>query len=187
MVTSSTPDRPRQVAEAVLQIIAARGTDAVSVREVAAALGLSIGAIQHHFSTKAEMLEFAFRHSVARIRDRVAVLPPSGDRARDIRIVLRELLPLDETCRADTAVHLAFASLAVTTPGLQAIQHDLLAGIRSELVDVLGPGHEAHAAMLLAAVDGLALHAISAPGGLDPGDLEAALGVAVDAALRPVG
>ena len=37
------------------------------------------------------------------------------------------------------------------------------------------------------AVDGLALHAVSAPGGLDADQLERALGVAVDAALRPTG
>ena len=41
--------------------------------------------------------------------------------------------------------------------------------------------------MLLGAADGLALHAVSAPGGLDADQLERALGVAVDAALRPTG
>lgn len=130
MVALSTPDRRRQVAEAVLQIIASRGTDAVSVREVAAALDVSIGAIQHYFSTKAEMVEFAFGHSVQRVRDRLADLSLTGDPARDLRTVLSELLPLDETRRAEVAINLAFASLATTTPGLQSIQRDLLAGIR---------------------------------------------------------
>ncbi|PBC39643.1 TetR family transcriptional regulator [Rhodococcus sp. ACS1] len=185
VVTPSTPDRRRQVAEAVLQIIASRGTDAVSVREVAAALDVSIGAIQHYFSTKAEMVEFAFGHSVQRVRDRLIDLPQTGDRARDIRTVLSELLPLDETRRAEVAIHLAFASLAATTPGLQSIQRDLLTGIRNELSEALGPGHDTQAAMLLGAVDGLALHAISAPGGLDADQLERALAVAVTAALHP--
>lgn len=185
VVTPSTPDRRRQVAEAVLQIIASRGTDAVSVREVAAALDVSIGAIQHYFSTKAEMVEFAFCHSVQRVRDRLIDLPQTGDRARDIRTVLSELLPLDETRRAEVAIHLAFASLAATTPGLQSIQRDLLAGIRNELSEALGPGHDTQAAMLLGAVDGLALHAVSAPGGLDADQLERALVLAVTAALAP--
>lgn len=187
VVTPSTQNRRREVAEAVLQIVAGRGTDAVSIREVAAALDVSIGAIQHYFSTKAQMVEFAFGHSVQRVRERLASLSLTGDRNSDLRTVLSELLPLDETRRAEVAIHLAFASLATTNPGLQAIQRDLLASIRTELAEVLGPGHDSQAAMLLGAVDGLALHAVSAPAGLDADQLERALGVAVDAALRPTG
>ncbi|MGH9230615.1 MAG: TetR/AcrR family transcriptional regulator [Acidimicrobiales bacterium] len=180
----STEDRRTALAEVLVGIVAERGLDAVSVREVAAGLGVSIGAVQHYFSTKAEMLTFAFTHSVERTRHRVATLELAGDPATDTATVLRQLLPLDDTRRTDCTVNLAFAALAATTPALQAIQADLLRDMRDELAAVLGPGLEVHAAMLLATVDGLALHEVSAPGTLDPEAMNAALDAAIVAALR---
>ncbi len=81
-------------------------------------------------------------------------------------------------------MNVAFAALAATTPTLQAVQAELLAAIRAELTAVLGPGREVHAAMLLATVDGLALHEISAPGTLGADTMKAALELAIAAARR---
>ena len=180
----STPDRRGAVADVVIEIVATRGLDAVSVREVAAGLNVSIGAIQHHFSTKAEMMTFAFERVVERTRRRVTDRPLTGDAAADIASALRELLPLDEARRIDATVTLAFASLAATNPELQQIQADLLTTIRLELVERLGAHSETRATVLLAAVDGLALHVISAPGTLTPSAITGALELAIDAALR---
>jgi AcrR family transcriptional regulator len=181
MVRMSSTDRQTALAEVLVSIIATRGLDAVSVREVAAGMGVSIGAVQHHFSTKAEMMSFAF--TVERTRRRVAAIERSGDPANDTALVLQQLLPLDDTRRSDCAVNVAFASLAATTPALQAIQAELLTDIRTELLSVLGPDRQVHAAMLLAVVDGLALHEISAPEALDPETLKAALDLAIGTAL----
>nr|WP_271212929.1 hypothetical protein [Rhodococcus wratislaviensis] len=68
---------------------------------------------------------------------------------------------------------------------LQSIQRDPLAGIRNERSEALGPGHDTQAAMHLGAVDGLALHGVSAPGGLDADQIERALVLAVTATLHP--
>jgi AcrR family transcriptional regulator len=179
----SSSDRRASLAEVLVSIIASRGLDAVSVREVAAGMGVSIGAVQHHFSTKAEMMSFAFAYTVERTRRRVAAIERTGDPARDTALVLQQLLPLDDTRRSDCAVNVAFASLAATTPALQTIQAELLTDIRTELLSVLGSGREVLAAMLLAVVDGLALHEISAPQALDPETLKAALDVAIGTAL----
>jgi AcrR family transcriptional regulator len=179
----SSTDRQTALAEVLVSIIATRGLDAVSVREVAAGMGVSIGAVQHHFSTKAEMMTFAFTYTVERTRRRVAAIERSGDPANDTALVLQQLLPLDDTRRSDCAVNVAFASLAATTPALQAIQAELLTDIRTELLSVLGPDRQVHAAMLLAVVDGLALHEISAPEALDPETLKAALDLAIGTAL----
>lgn len=182
MSTLDRPNRRDAFAEVLVNIVAARGLDQVSVREVAAGMGVSIGAVQHYFATKSEMLTFAFRHAVRRTRRRLAALELSGDRAADAAAVLQQLLPLDEVRRVDATINLSFAAYAPFSPDFQAIQRELLAGIRRELVDVLGAGREAEAVMLLAAVDGLAMHELSAPGGLGPAAMIAALDVAIDAA-----
>jgi AcrR family transcriptional regulator len=47
-----------------LCIVAERGLDDVSVREVASAAGVSIGTVQHYFRTKDDMLFTAFQDVV---------------------------------------------------------------------------------------------------------------------------
>lgn len=182
MTIVSTPERRAALADALIGLIATRGIEAVSVREVAAAAGVSIGAVQYYFSTRSEMLAFAFAHAVQRTRDRLAAVRLTGVPQRDVGTVLSELLPLDEHRRAEAAVHLAFASLAATTPELQVIQRGLLGDIRAELTVAVG-GDGRRAAMLLAVVDGLALHHVSAPGAQRPRELTATLDLAVAAAL----
>ena len=58
----------RSIAEAVFRLAVARGADAVSMRDVAAEAGVSLGMVQHYFRSKDEMLLFALDH----MRDRVA-------------------------------------------------------------------------------------------------------------------
>src|SRR5699024_6177811 len=47
------------IIEAVIAIVADAGFEGLSVRAVAARAGVSLGAVQHHFPTKAEMLTAA--------------------------------------------------------------------------------------------------------------------------------
>jgi AcrR family transcriptional regulator len=187
MTPVSTPDpapgRREQLVDVLFRIVAEHGLEAATVREVAAAAGVSIGAVQHHFPSKDEMLAAAFRRVVARTRQRVAALPRTGAARDDLVAVLAELLPLDVPRRTEARVHLAFAARAATSAALQEIQRPLLREIRAELAERIGDGGAVHAALLLAVVDGLALHEISAPEGLRTDVIEAALRAAVDAAL----
>jgi AcrR family transcriptional regulator len=48
-------------------VIGSRGLEAVSLRDVAAQAGVSMGAVQHYFASKDQMLLFALSH----MRDRV--------------------------------------------------------------------------------------------------------------------
>ncbi|WP_243716084.1 TetR family transcriptional regulator [Actinomadura darangshiensis] len=75
--TSSGPGvehgaRRRQIADAVLAVVAERGLPAVSLAEVAAQAGVSAGRVQHYFPTKQKLVEAAFDRgnelSSARIR-----------------------------------------------------------------------------------------------------------------------
>jgi AcrR family transcriptional regulator len=181
----STSDRRTQLCAAMLELVATQGVEALSVRQVAAAAGVSIGTVQYHFPTKQAMLTAAFEHAVARTRSRLAALRRTGNVAENLSAALAQLLPLDDHRRADVAVTVAFASLAATTPSLQAVQAELLTAIRAEIAEGLGSGSRPRAALLLAAVDGLALHEVSAPGSLGPRALRRALDLAVADALTP--
>lgn len=129
-------ERRRSIAEAVFRVTADRGVEAVSLRDVAAEAGVSMGMVQHYFHTKDEMLLFALdcmRERVAgRLQARLARLPDATP--RDVtRAVLTELLPTGEDTRAEAVVSVGFYSRAAVTP---AYATALREGLRS-LLDVI--------------------------------------------------
>jgi AcrR family transcriptional regulator len=179
MVRQYASTSPERLAEAVFDVAASRGLDAASVREVAAAAGVSIGAVQHHFATKEQMLAFAFTGLVQRVRDRVAALDTAAPLAERLAGFLRQLLPLDAERDREARVMTAFAVRASTSAALGAIQRDTLAEIRTELSAALRaasvPRPQTRATLLIAVVDGLALDMQSSAGLYSPADVTAAL------------
>jgi AcrR family transcriptional regulator len=51
------PSRLERIRDAALKTFAARGTEATSLRMIAAAAGVSLGLVQHHFGTKANLVQ----------------------------------------------------------------------------------------------------------------------------------
>lgn len=191
MAQLSTP-RPTKdvITDALLDITAERGLDHVSVRHVAAAAGVAIGTVQHYFPTKDAMLTAAFTEVVRRIRERVAATVLRPDVRRNLAAVLRELLPLDERRAAEVRVQVAFAARAATMPALAELQGVILGEVTDAIAAALahvdgGPPERrrARAQVVLATVDGLALHAVSSRDWVTPESLAAALDDALDALL----
>lgn len=181
----------------MLRIGVTQGLDRATVRQVAAEVGVSIGAVQHYFRTKDEMLVFAFRRVVERTLARVAGVDKSREMRQVLQAVLEQLLPLDEERTAESIALVAFAARAAVAPELADVQANTLATVRRELEDLLEaarreadlPPEDASgdALRLLAFIDGLALHAVSAPGQLHPAQLVAALASALDALVPSAG
>ena len=169
---SSSPAATRLV-ETVCSIIATEGLDAATVREVASAAGVSIGAVQHHFRTKDEMLVAAFRHVVETTEKRVAAVELGTDVRQNLSAILRELLPLDDTRFQEAKVYVAFAARATTSPALAEIQRNTLDHIGTQLAEAFraaakrsGARTTAAAArreaeLLLAVTDGLTFDAVT--------------------------
>ncbi len=61
-------EKPEKIRNAALSIFAAQGVDQTSLREVAVSADVSIGLIQHHFGTKAGLVEAVDRHVTEVIR-----------------------------------------------------------------------------------------------------------------------
>jgi AcrR family transcriptional regulator len=193
----STP-KAREVAltDALLGIVADRGLDQVSVREVASAAEVSIGTVQHYFPTKDAMLAAAFNAVVQRIRSRLEAVELGPDGRRNLSAVLRELLPLDDRRRAEAAIEVAFAARAATAPALADIQRAVLAEIHGAIAAAFATAWGAEASaercrraahVAVATADGLALHAVSSNGALSPDELAAALELMLDALLPAAG
>ncbi|MFJ9553900.1 TetR/AcrR family transcriptional regulator [Nocardiopsis sp. NPDC101807] len=115
--------RRAQIAEAVCSLVAARGLEAVSLRDVAAEAGISMGRVQHYFRTKDEMLLFALEYvgerDVAGTRRDLAAVPGAPPRTV-IRTVLAGLLDTDPRKVEAQRVGVAFLARALVEPALAA-------------------------------------------------------------------
>jgi AcrR family transcriptional regulator len=189
---SSRRRREAALTDALLRIVAERGLDEVSVREVASAAGVSIGTVQHYFPTKDDMLAAAFNEVVRRIRTRITSLELGTDVRRNFSGVLSELLPLDGRRAEEARIMVAFAARAATSPALADIQQTILAEINAKLTEVFTSAAAGRATaeqctlaahVAVAAADGLALHAVSSGGWISARQLTAALELLLDALL----
>lgn len=151
-------ERRRTIAEAVYRVIETTGSEAVSLRDVAAEAGVSMGMVQHYFHTKDEMLLFALDHMGARVSARLtaklaALRAPTP---RDVtRAMLAEMLPSTKESRQEAAVSIAFFNRAVTTPAYAAALREGYDRILGIVRKQLPPGREDQAATLFWLTQGL--------------------------------
>lgn len=156
--------RREQIAEAVCRLARTRGLDAVTLRHVATEAGVSMGRVQHYFTTKDEMLLFAFRMVSERVERRLAAAATAlgaspGPRAL-LRVLLLEMLPLSEQARAEAPVLTAFLARAVVEPELAASLVEDSGRLPDFVAEQIGaiPGDaRLEAVGLLGLVDGLML------------------------------
>ncbi|MFE0028678.1 TetR/AcrR family transcriptional regulator [Amycolatopsis sp. NPDC059021] len=176
------------IAEAVFRVIRRDGLDQASLRAVAEEAGLVIGSVRHYFANHEELIVFAMRtlaeRTAARIVERVGKLldgtTPGSEAALDQTTdLLCELLPLDETRRAEAEVWLAFSAAARIRPALTAdaerMYTDTRALTRHSLSEAAKRGSlkdgldiELETERLAALLDGLTLGGISHPGQAGP-------------------
>lgn len=125
-------ERRLAIAEAVYRLIGERGLEAVTLRDVASTAGISMGQVQHYFTTKTDMLMFALSHMrdrvLARLERRLAALPRPVTQLDQMRAAISVMLPLDEPGRQEAAVNIAFFSAAAATPGYAKLLRDGYAG-----------------------------------------------------------
>jgi TetR/AcrR family transcriptional repressor of bet genes len=89
--------RRLQLLDALWRITRRQGWDAISLRNVAAEAGVSMGMVQHYFTTKDQMLRFAVEmmaeDTKQRIAKRVAGLPQPVTPRQLVQTALTEMIP----------------------------------------------------------------------------------------------
>ncbi|MCA2214476.1 TetR/AcrR family transcriptional regulator [Jidongwangia harbinensis] len=155
------------IADALVRVAADQGLEAVSLRHVATAAGVSSGMVQHYFRTKDEMMRFALavvreRHQL-RVSEAVGRLGPDPAPRDLLRALFLTVLPLDPESRAYGRVGLAFLAYTAVRPEaaepLRADTRDMLDLVTglirgaNRAVDPAGA-----AAGLLAVLEGLGVY-----------------------------
>lgn len=168
--------RRRAIAAALWRVAIRQGLEEVSLRHVAAEAGVSMGMVQHYFAGKDEMLFFALEtlndHVTQRVAANIHALPDPDDPRALIRLVLAEMLPLDEERRADAIVGFAFLAQAAVHPKIAGILRASVSQLEEFVSGQIRRAQEAgevpgdldvvrESVMLLALMDGLTAHILA--------------------------
>jgi AcrR family transcriptional regulator len=114
-------ERRAHVGEAVWRVIAARGADAVTVREVAIEAGVSSGVLSHYFASRQQMLLHALQLSYRRAGERIQrCIDRNENPDKALREALRSILPMTDEQALEYRVWLCFWGHAVGDPDLDA-------------------------------------------------------------------
>ena len=134
-------ERHARILDAVETLLGDGGTEAVTMRAVAAEAGTSLRLVQYYGRTKDELLTAALRRMADRSveRWRAARREGGGRTAEDaIRSFLVESLPTDEASRAFHRVGVSLEQLAITHPDRAAETYRRhLHAVREQLAEAL--------------------------------------------------
>ena len=171
-----TPMSPAAImtADATIAIIAEEGFDRVSVRSVAARLGVAPGTVQYRSPSRRTLLTDALVRSVQRQAGRVVSHEIDPVKPETLVSALAELLPTGALQREDAAAWVAFGAAASTRPWLADPYWEALVIMRTWVEGVLAGARQAGlmrtdlspaegARLVTALVNGLALDLLNAP------------------------
>lgn len=157
------------IARIAADLIAARGLDAATIRQVAAAAGYSTTVVTHYFANKRAMLLAAYRHAAESTQGRFDALATECN--ADPLSRLESLLPIDEEGRRAWRIYLQYWPLADHDEELAIEQRWWSANgtelIRAALVQVCPEIDDADgkAAIALSVLLGIAIQATFDPAG----------------------
>jgi AcrR family transcriptional regulator len=161
-----------RILDAMLELISTRGPEALSIRNVAAAAGVSVGAVQHHFSTRDKLLLAAMnaveQRFMVRIRELIRDDASPESRLRSFCIEIAGLGSDDTT---EVVVWTVFAARAAVDDSIRTLHvaawgrtelflRGLIEAVMSNVSDAATETDATtadSAAFLLAVLDGIAV------------------------------
>lgn len=166
--------RRESIAATAAAVIAAHGVAGASLRDVAAAGGVTTGAVTHYFPGRSDLIAAAYDRVMGRLLERLE--EPAGH--GELLATLASYLPTDALGEAEWRIWLAFSAEALVDPALLARHRAYYAAITARLAADLSP---VQADLLVALIDGLAIRIL-----LEPADWPAARITATLAAALPM-
>lgn len=115
--------RRQAIAHALWRVVDRQGWARATMREVAREAEVSLGQVQHYFSSRAAMLTFAMEFAAEQTSHRVArdldALDQPPHPREVLRVALTEMLPLHPDARATSRMNAAFVLEALHDPALR--------------------------------------------------------------------
>ena len=183
--------RRQELVEAAWRVIADRGIDEVTIREIAREAGYSSGVLAHYFENKDDLLVHALRLSHERIYKRYEAEVETPRRRDALGAVLMDNLPLDKQRDLETRIEMSFWARSLRNKSLSEIQHQeheflrdlirrLLEGSQEEGAVVADGRTDLIVDLLAALIDGISLHALLYPEQMPPKRQRATMELALE-------
>ncbi|WP_448612282.1 TetR/AcrR family transcriptional regulator [Geodermatophilus sp. URMC 60] len=178
----------------VLDLLVTEGYEGISIRRVASAAGVSIGAVQHHFPTKDALLAAAMDRVSRQFEERLdRRIAPGAGPAEVLRAVAHELVSTGEERRPASVIWLVRLARAAVHEPTAAVHRrewqqveDLLAHlIAAARPDLAEQAARDEATVLLALLDGLAGAVAVEPGRVPAARAEALVARHLDVLVGP--
>ena len=184
-MSSTNPDERRTaIIRAVWQVIAEHGMGAVSMRNVAAAAGVSVGQIQYWFTSKDELLRAGLETMVSGAAQLHDTATEHADDRETLWQLIGQSIPRAESSSAGVSVFHQYIAAAINHPALARILAEAKNGAESEVARLLAgiapelPDPHIAARALMATADGLTMRVLI--GSLSATEAERALRLAVE-------
>lgn len=113
-------ERRREVLDAAIRCLARTGYEAVRLRDIAKEAGVSIGLLQHHFESREELLEHAFRQASSDLLETWQGVTGAHREPWDRIVALIDQLRAQEDPKAHCTTWTEFAAAAARYPHLRA-------------------------------------------------------------------
>ncbi len=171
-----------RVLEVAERLVGTHGFSKVRLRDIAREAGLSIGALQHHFETRDQLLKEAFLWSCEqRLTFWRQTQVEESDPWRRLQSLLSRVFEVEDF-RLYCAIWAEYSAAAARDEDLRTVMADLYEQWRVPLRDVIQEGIDAGAFtpivpvedvtnMLAAQIDGLEVASIIAPSGMEQATL----------------
>jgi AcrR family transcriptional regulator len=133
-------ERRAVIAEATWRLIAERGIDAATMREISAAIGMANGALKHYFPDKNAIVRAAFTHVFEATNARIRARLGDATGLAGLRIFCLEVMPVEDVTRLEARVVLPFWQRALADAELSAVYVEAMAVWRAQIRDFLQAG-----------------------------------------------
>lgn len=132
-----------EIIQATWRLIAERGIEAMTMRELARELGFANGSITHYFPNKAAILTAAFQlvFDATNRRYRAAVDRSEASGIAALREFLLQTLPVDEERRLEARIVIPFLEHAATDEQMAGLFRAMMAQWREEFDQLLADAH----------------------------------------------
>ncbi len=136
------PTRRLELVQVTWRIIASKGLDGATMREIAKEAGFANGALKPYFSNKDELLTYAFQHVFDQTNKRASISTRGLKGLAALRAFCHEVLPLDDERRLEARIVIPFWQRALTDSAKSAMHEQSMTEWRNRLLGYLAESRE---------------------------------------------
>lgn len=119
---------------ATWRLIARDGLSGATMRDIASEAGFANGALKPYFSSKEQLLTFAFEHVFQQTNKRIDNATGSKKGLAALRVLCHEVLPLDEEKQSEARIVIAFWQRALADTSKSALHEQLMEQWRNRIL-----------------------------------------------------